>query len=222
MARVRWLFGIGLAATLSSSQALGQGFGHHPQGGGGAQPQINCDAIAANPNAGMDKASCEAMLNAQQTYENARNDPSAARPGDEAMTCDDIKAEFMQQPFRRPSQEHVAAAQTATSDYMKKSGELQAEATAAMAGVSAEAMAASAVSAVNPVAGRAADAAVAAHQQAAQATLNAKARTELTPRYRAVMSSESALVTDASSQLADNPRMARLVSLANEKHCHGW
>ncbi len=105
---------------------------------------------------------------------------------------------------------------------MAKSAQLQAQATAQAAALSAQAMAASAASMANPIAGKAADAAVAAEQQAMQAQLNAQARAELTPRARRMMSNNAAVVSDVSSQLDANPRIARLVALADEKHCKGW
>jgi hypothetical protein len=206
------------ALGLASAQAQGVS---RPPARGGAQ-SVNCDVIAANPNAGMDKASCEAMLHAQQSYEAAQTDPGASHPGDAAMSCEDIKAEFMQQPIQRPDPQHVAAAQAATRDYMAKSAQIQAEASAMAATSSAENLAASAVSAANPIAGRAAEAAAAAHQQAAQATLNAQAKAELQPRYRTMMAGDTAMMSDMTAQLDTNPRIARLVQLANEKHCRGW
>jgi hypothetical protein len=211
-----------LAAVLAAPTAQAQMFGHRkpPTQSGGQQ--IDCKAIAANPNAGMDEATCEQMLQAQQTYTAAQHDPAASRPGDEDMTCDQIKAEFMAQPMQAPSHEHVAVAQGATSDFMAKQSQFQAQATAEMAGVSAEQAAASAAGLVNPIAGRAAEAAATAHQEAVQAQLNAQAQAELTPRYRRMMSANGNMIGDMTSQMQDNPRIGRLVSLAEEKHCRGF
>jgi hypothetical protein len=225
MPRVRWLITAGVAAAMALGSAQAQPFGHHPPRGaaGSSGPQqMNCDAIAANPDSGMDKASCESMNQAASSYYNAQHDPAAARPGDDAMSCDDIKAEFMQQPVTAPSQQHEQAAQAATTDYMAKQSQLEAQALAQQKALSAAAMAASAASMANPIAGRAADQAVTAAQQSMEAADNAQSRAELLPRMRKVTSSTAAVVGDITPQMDSNPRIGRLVELANEKHCHGW
>jgi hypothetical protein len=224
MSRVRWLITVSLAATIGLGAAQAQPFGHHaPRGPASAGPQqMNCDAIAASPDAGMDKASCESMNQAASAYYNAQHDPAASRPGDESMSCDDIKAEFMQQPVTAPSQQHVEAAQAAATDYMTKEQQLQAQALAHQQALSAAAMAASAAAMANPIAGKAADQAVDSASRAVEAADNAQAHAELTPRERRMTSSTAAVVGDMTSQLDSNPRIGRLVELANEKHCHGW
>jgi hypothetical protein len=225
MPRVRWLIGVSVVAAIGLGTAQAQPFGHHNLHSGASSSgpqQMNCDAVAANPDSGMDRASCESMNQAANSYYNAQHDPAAARPGDEAMSCDDIKAEFMQQPVTAPSQQHVEAAQAATSDYMAKEKQLQAQAAAQAATLSAASMAASAASMANPIAGRAADQAVDAAQQSMQAADNAQSRAELLPRMHKVMSSTASVVGDITPQLDSNPRIGRLMALANEKHCHGW
>ena len=125
------------------------------------------------------------------------------------MTCADIKAELMQQPIAPPSQEHAAAAQAATTDYMAKQKKLQSEAQAHAAALSASAMAASATDMVNPIAGRAADQAVAAAQRSMEAADQAQTRAELIPKARTMNASTTAVVGDMTSQLAEQPRTAR-------------
>lgn len=101
---VRWSIAVGMAGALGLGPAQAQMFGgHHAARGGGSNggpQQMSCDMVAANPGAGMDKASCEAMNQAAASYYNAQHDPAASRPGDESMSCDDIKAEFMQRSPR--------------------------------------------------------------------------------------------------------------------------
>lgn len=227
MAQLRWLIAIGAIGAFGLGSAQAQIFsGHHAARSGGAggqgSQQINCDVVAATPGSGMDKASCEAMNQAAASYYNAQHDPSASHPGDEQMSCADIKAEFMQQPVTAPPKQDVAAAQAATTDYMAKSAQLQAQATAQAAALSAQSLAASAASMANPIAGKAADEVVAAEQRAMEAQLNAQARAELTPRARRMSSATATVVSDVGSQLDANPRIARLVALADEKHCKGW
>ena len=210
------------ALGLGPAQAQIPG-GHHPARGGPSGPQqVNCDMVAANPDAGMDKASCDAMNQAAASYYNSQHDPAASRPGDESMTCAGIKAEFMQQPMVPPSHEHVAAAQAATADVSAETAKLQAQAAAQSAALSAQSMAASALSVANPIAGRAADQAVNSEQQAMEAADNAQAHAEALPLERKSNAATAAVVGDVTTQLNDNPRTARLVALASEKHCRGW
>ena len=224
MPRVRSLLAAAAVAAVGLGSAQAQIFGgHHPARGGGSGPQqVNCDMVAANPDAGMDKASCEAMNQAAASYYNAQHDPAASRPGDEAMSCADIKAEFMQQPVTAPSREHVAAAQAATTAMTAETAKMEAQVTAQSAALSAQSLAASALSVANPIAGHAADQAVNAEQQTMQAADNAQARAEALPLERKVNASTAAVVGDVSAQLGSNPRIARLVSLASDKHCKGW
>ena len=224
MPRVRWLIGAGLAAAIGLGSAQAQPFGHHtPHGGGSAGPQqVDCNMVAANPGSGMDKASCEAMNQAAASYYNAQHDPAASRPGDEAMSCADIKAELMQQPVAAPSHEHVAAARAATTAMSAEIAKEEAQLAAQTAALSAQAMAASALSVANPIAGRAADQAVDAEQRTMEAADNAQAHAEALPIERRVNSSTAAVVGDITPQLDNNPRIGRLVALASEKHCRGW
>jgi hypothetical protein len=223
--RGRWLIAAGVAGALGLAPAQAQVFGGHQAARGGASSgpqQVNCDMVAANPDAGMDKASCEAMNQAAASYYNSQHDPAASRPGDESMSCDDIKAEFMRQPVTAPSHEHVAAAQAATTAMSAEIAKEEAKVAAQTAALSAQSLAASALSAANPIAGRAADQAVDAEQRSMQAADNAQARAEALPIERKVNSSTAAVVGDMTSQLDANPRIGRLVALASEKHCRGW
>jgi hypothetical protein len=225
MPRVRWLIAAGMLAALGLGPAQAQIFGHHASRGGAATggPQhVDCDMVAANPDAGMDKASCEAMNQAAASYYNSQHDPSAGRPGDESMSCAEIKAEFMQQPVTAPSHEHVAAAQAATTAMTAEIAKEEAKVAAQTAALSAQSMAASALSVANPMAGRAADQAVDAEQRSIEAADNAQAHAEALPLERKVNSSTAAVVGDITPQLDNNPRIGRLVALASEKHCRGW
>ena len=222
MPRVRWLIAATTVGALGLGAAQAQVFGGHHAARGGAPQQVDCDAIAANPNAGMDKASCEAMARAAASYNNAQHDPAAVQPGDEAMSCDDIKAEFMRQPMTPPSREHVAEAQAATTAMTAEVAKQSAKVAAQTAALSAQSMAASAMSVANPLAGRAADQAVTAEQQSMEAADNAQAHAEALPIERRSNAATAAVVGDMTTQLNDNPRIGRLVALASEKHCRGW
>jgi hypothetical protein len=204
---------------LSLTSAAQAQFGHRKPPPPSSAQRIDCQAIAANPMAGMDLATCEKMKEAADAYNSGRNDPSGARPGDEAMTCDDIKAEFMRQPIARPDRRHVAEAQAAASDFQGKMAVEQAKVAAATVELSAETTAASAAGMANPVAGRAADQAVEAHRRATEAALNADAKVNVLPAARRMNSGAGELIGDMSAQLQNNPRLAHLVSMIQEKRC---
>ena len=206
---------VALAPTPAPAQ-----FGHHRPPPNQAPQQMNCDQIP--PGTGMDKATCEQMNQMSATYNAAGSDASpAAQPGDAAMTCDQIKAEMMQQPIQGPNQQHVAEAQSAVKSQMATTGKLQAEATALAATESAENLAASGLAAANPLAGAAAQQALNAQQEAAQAALNAKAKAELAPEQARTMQATGAIMGDVNAQMQSNPRFARLAYLANQKNCRG-
>ncbi len=207
------------AAAIASAPASAQ-FGHHPPPRSQTPQQVDCDHIPAGM--GMDKATCEQMNQMSAGYNAAQTDPSATRPGDEAMTCDQIKAELMQQPWQAPNQTHVAEAQAATRAQMATTAQLQAEGTAMAARESSENLAASGLSMVNPVAGAAAQSALNAQQQAEQAALNAKAKAELEPEAQRTMRATGTLMGDANAQLQSNPRTGRLMYLASQKNCHNF
>jgi len=195
-------------------------FGHHRPPPNQAPQQMNCDQLP--PGMGMDKATCEQMNQMSATYNAAGGDASpAAQPGDAAMTCDQIKAEMMQQPIQGPNQQHVTEAQSAVSAQMATTAKLQAEGTALAAAESAQNLAASGLSAVNPIAGNAAQQALDAQHMAAQAALNAKAKAELEPEEARTMQATGAIMGDVNAQMQSNPRFARLAYLAGQKNCRG-
>lgn len=59
-----------------------------------AQARALCDSLATMPNAPMSVEACRAMTGMAAQWGAAEADPSAKRPGDDAMTCDAIFAEL--------------------------------------------------------------------------------------------------------------------------------
>ncbi|MFI4936685.1 MAG: hypothetical protein ACHP7N_18945 [Caulobacterales bacterium] len=226
MRRRLMLAPLGLAASLlmiQSGPATAQLFGHKPPPRSQSGPQqVDCNMVAANPNSGMDKASCESMNQAAAAYYASQHDPSASKPGDESMTCEEIKAEFMQQPITPPPAQQAAQSRADVRNLQGKIAVEEAHAAAAEAAGTAENVAASALSAANPLAGRAAQEAANAQQAATQSALNAEAKATVLPAQRKVNSDTAAMVGGMTSQMQSNPRIGRLVALANEKHCHGF
>jgi hypothetical protein len=208
------------AFALGGTGAHAQ-FGHHPKPAGppGAPQTVDCAQIAAMPNAPMSYETCQKMMNSAASMQGAMNDPAGQRPGDEAMSCDQIKAEFMASGGINMNRSHVAEGQAAASDYQQKSAKVQSEYAALVAQESATNMAASAAGMV-PGVGRAAQAAADAKNTAEQNAFKAHAQAEMTPAAQRLTSSAGTEVSDVAASLQNDPRKARLISLATQKNCH--
>jgi hypothetical protein len=226
---VRWSVSasvaLGVAAVLAfvlAAPSHAQLFGHHANRSGNnvGPAHVDCDVVAAA--SGMDKATCEAMNQAEASYYAAQHDPAGARPGDDDMTCDRIKAEMMTQPVAAPPPDHVAEAQAAATDFNTKEAAIQAKMATAATALTVAATAASAASLANPIAGRAADAAVEAAREATEKSLNAEAKATVAPAQQKMLTNTATLVGDMMPQLQNNPRLAHLVQMSSEKHCRGF
>jgi hypothetical protein len=171
--------------------------------------------MAAQTHGTISVESCKQMLGAQQTLTAAANDPSAARPGDENMTCDQIAAEMKQQQFTADKTK-LADAQTAMTDFQKKTAEQQKEAAALVAKETAEESLVSKVVPVNAVA-----AAEAKRVEAEQREMNERMAKESKPLAEKAIGTNAALISDVANKMAANPRMARLAQLAMTKQCKG-
>jgi hypothetical protein len=180
----------------------------------------DCDVVAAA--SGMDKATCESLNQTEASYYAAQHDPSGARPGDDAMTCDQIKSELASQPVSAPPSGHVASAQSATADFRTRQASMQAKVATAMTALNVAATAATAVGMANPIAGRAADTAVEAARDATEKSLNAEAKATLVPAQQKMMSSTATLMGDMMPAMENNPRLARLVQMSTDRHCRGF
>jgi len=198
-----------------------------PQDSGTANGGMpDCDQIAKNKYAHTSKESCEQMTQAKQAYDAAASDPSAQRPGDEQMTCEQIFAELKQQSFTKPDQTKVAAAQSAVSSERSQLAKDQAEVNKTIAEESAAMAAAAATDRATELAtggivnpnrtGKLAEKFDKENRAKGERMAEARAPTE-----RKVMSSTASLMSDAGQQLTANPRMARLMQLANAKRCKG-
>ena len=158
-------------------------------------------------------------MNSAASMQNSMNDPAGQRPGDEAMSCDQIKAEFLASGGIAMNKSHVAEGQAAASNYQSKSATVQSEYAALVAQESASNLAASAAGFV-PGVGQAAQAAADAKNTAEQKAFNAHAQAEMTPATQRLASSTGTVVSDVATNLQNDPRKARLISLATQKNCH--
>jgi hypothetical protein len=184
-----------------------------PQGGPPAN--FSCEDMAAQTRGTISVESCKQMLGAQQKLTAAANDPSAARPGDENMTCDQIAAEMKQQQFSADKTK-LADAQTAMTDFQNKTAEQQKEVAALVAKETAEQSLLSTVVPVNAVA-----AAEAKRVEQEQRETNERMAKESKPLAEKAIGTNAALVSDVADKMAANPRMARLAQLAMTKKCKG-
>lgn len=209
-------------ALVPVAPSHAQLFGHHANrsGNNSGPDHVDCDSAAAST--GMDKATCEAMNQAEASYYAAQHDPAGAKPGDDDMTCDQIKAELMTQPVSAPPSEHAAQAQAAASDFSTKQAALQAKTAAAMTALNAEATAATLAGMANPIAGKAADMAVEAQREATEKSLNAESKATVVPAQKKMFAGMATLVGDMTPQFQNNPRLAHLMQMSSEKRCRGF
>lgn len=179
-------------------------------------PNMDCEQMAAASRGSMSVESCKQMMASMQAYQNATADPSASRPGDDKMTCDQIAAEMKQQPITPPDQAKVAEAQQAVTALQQKTAEDQAEAAKLQAQQSAENLASHVADQFLP---NSVQAAKAAAQQKQQDAMKEKMEKETAPIAERSTAATAALVSDMGQQISANPRMAKLVQMASAKHC---
>jgi hypothetical protein len=192
----------------------------------GMPPGMDCDKIAAMPGATMSAESCKKMMGAQQAYNAAGADPSASRPGDEQMSCDQIMAEVQQQQYKAPDKVKVAQGQAAGTELQAKLSQQQAEITTIAVKQQAELDTAMAADRAAEMASggvvRPQTAMVVQQQQMAQNKVTGERMAkERAPQERQLMTSTGDVAADAGQQIANNPRLGRLIQLASAKHCKG-
>jgi hypothetical protein len=206
---------------------LGGLFGRHrapPSQAPAATP--DCAQIAAMPDAHVSLEACQKMMASQQAYNGALADPSVSRPGDEQMSCDQIMAEMKQQQISAPDKAQAAEAQSAVKDEQAMLAKHQKEAAVQQAKDQARDNAASAADRATEMAtmGVVSGHALAAAEKVNDAedkAMNRRMLDEAKPTDTRMLNSTAALATGAASQLSANPRLARLVQLANTHRCRG-
>jgi hypothetical protein len=204
-----------VAGAGSAAAQLGRG----DRGQAAQGPQsVDCAKIASMPNAPMTLEACLKMVGSAASIQRSMNDPAGMRPGDEAMTCDQIKGELMASGGVPMNRTHVAQAQSAATDLQTRQAQVQKEGQALAAQESATNAAASSLAAV-PYAGKAAQAAADAKNTAEQNAFNTQAQKKLAPSERALSGSTATLTSDMAANLQNDPRKARLISLAGKKDC---
>jgi hypothetical protein len=161
-----------------------------------------------------------AIANAQQMtapYDPTTLGASAARPGDETMSCDAIIAEMRTLRAGGVSAANAAEAQAAGAAMQDEIDRQNAAAAAQMAaGTAATAAASGAAAAGVP----GVDQALLAGQIAAQAQAQAN-MARMQPLRDRTANANAAAIADVQASIQANPRFGRLISLAGAKGCSG-
>jgi hypothetical protein len=217
--------------SSSTGSKFGGFFGHRSisnakPAGGNMSGSMDCAKLASMPNAPMSVEACEKLQGTQQAYTQAASDPAAQRTGDDQLSCAQITAELKQQQYAAQDKTKVAELDATTKEQQKiiKKEEAilakrQAEAQAAVAAATA-ADTATELATGGLVSGHALN--------AVEKTLDAQDKVEKErvmredlPTTQKMTSQTAGLGTDFGQQLQANPRLARLMQLADSKHCKG-
>jgi hypothetical protein len=219
----------GSDSTKGEKSLLGGIFHHHatvqtPSSNSSAAP--DCAQIASMPNSPITREACEKMASAQRTYDAAQYDPSASRPGDDNMSCDQILAELKQQSYQVPDKAKVAEMQATVKTEQTTVLKQQAEVNAIIVKQTAEIQAAANVD-------RAAEAAtmgvvrpntagkLAEEFQKENKVTGERMAKERKPTETKMINQTSDMASDMAQQLNANPRMAKLMQLAQARKCKG-
>lgn len=189
-----------------------------------AAPAVDCNQFASMSGAPMTVEQCKSLMNSARSGEAAMADKSAALPGDDAMSCAQIGAEMATFQNVSVSKQSIAAGNKASAEYQEEfdkqmaAGKVvaerqQAEKTAAVAAdrtteiISGGVIPGQTLNVVN-------------HAHAAEtAALGQRQSAALQPKEQAVMGATRSSIAEVVGQLQQNPRLARLGSLAMEKKC---
>lgn len=181
-----------------------------------AEARAACAQLAAMPNPPMSADACRAMVDMATRMDAATDDPSARRPGDDALTCAAIFAEL-----QGVAGVGISAATRDRAATLSVEGEALAnrqagELSAFMVETQAMGMAAGAIGAVTPNFVGAAIAAAWQARLAAFAASNVAAQAPLRAQTSDVV---RASMEELNQSIMANPRFARLGQLAMQKQC---
>ena len=197
---------------------------------GGARPQppssnaipdnldpAMCDQIASIPNAPMSAEACRSMIGMAQGMKTSGSDPSAMRPGDETMSCDQINTEMRSVATPMVSAETAARARAAGDAELALRQKQDAESKAFVAGQVAQGVGVGALGTL-PGGGYAAMAGQQAMMAQQQAFAQKQAQ-EAAPVRAQTSQSITATTSEMTRGMQENPRFARLMNLSIAKNC---
>ncbi|MBN8481485.1 MAG: hypothetical protein J0L88_07855 [Xanthomonadales bacterium] len=177
-----------------------------------ADATMDCSVLKRHPNPPMSVADCEAMKASQGALIGAVAAPGGERPGDEAMTCEQIIAEMRSSNFAGISvdtaEESKAAGEELQSTVERRNEMAQAMATRQTAATAAASLGPNAV-----------QGAVAAANSAEQQALARDAMRDMQGARARAMAANAASALELAASLQANPRFARLMQLVMAKNC---
>lgn len=196
-----------------------------PGAGSAAPATVDCSALAGVQNSPLANADfCRQMMNSAQQSAASLQDARGARPGDEAMSCQDIAKEMSTMQGIGLSDASRAEGDAASAQYgavvSSQLARLHAQGVAGVAAVSAAAAADLAVQLataglVNPHAAQTLQQAVLTGSKAQGEQMAEERR----PTEQRLANAVDRSTREMSEQLKSNPRFARLVSLAMARGC---
>jgi hypothetical protein len=212
---------VSIAIVVFAGAAQAQFFGApQPQGANAIPDNLDpaiCDQMASIPNAPMSPEACRSMIGMAQGVKTSGSDPSAMRPGDETLSCDQITAEMRSVATPMVSAETGAQARAAADAQMAMMQKQQAEQKAFVAGQVAAGVAVGAVGML-PGGGYAAMAAQQAMMAQQQAFIE-KQTQDAAPVRAQSNQAITAATTEMTVGMQQNPRFARLMNLSVQKNC---
>jgi hypothetical protein len=215
---------VSIAIIVSVGAAQAQLFGPRPEPrtlGPNAMPEnmdpAMCDQLASMPNAPMSAEACRSMMGMAQGMKAGASDPTAMRPGDESMSCEQIMTEMRASGSPMVSQSTAEQAKTSSEATMALMEKQNAEAKAFMARQMAIGIGAGALGMV-PGGGIAASAIMAGQQAQTQAFAE-KQQIEAAPVRAQQNQAITAITTEVGQGMQNNPRFARLSQLIADKNC---
>lgn len=215
-----------VAGSLGCSAALAQAQSPGPAGATPSAGQVDCSAMASTPNSPMSVDTCRQMMNSAKQSEAALTDARGARPGDGAMSCEDIAKEMSSMQGIGLSDASRAEGSSAATQYgavvESQLARLHAQGVAGAAATTAAAAADLATQIatgglVNPHAAQ-------AIQQGALIAGRVQGEAmaeERRPAEQRLFNATGSGTAEMAQQLQSNPRFARLVNLAIAKDCKG-
>ncbi len=211
---------VALFVLLTGTTALA-----HAQGAvAGGASQVDCSALAATPNSPMSVETCRQMMSGAQQSEAALKDPRGARPGDEAMSCQDIAKEMGTMHGIGLSDASRREGSTAASQYQAVVGSQMAQlhAQGVAGAVTTSAAAAADLAAQLATGGLFNPHAAQTVQQAALAQSRVQGERmaeERRPAEQRMFNAAGNNTAEMAQQMQANPRFSRLVNLAMAKDC---
>jgi hypothetical protein len=200
---------LAVVAALAMAGSPGARAQPQQQAPSASEMAATCAQMRGMPNPPMTYDACMQMATSMGAMQAAQTDPRGIRPGDDAMSCDQLKAEFIANGGLNMNQQDAAAAQRAGQNLQATTAQATAEAEAEQARGTATTAAAAA----------AAGAAEAANATS-QAAQGAKTTAQITGAEQQASAANAQVMGDMATQMQSNPRQARLIYLAQQKNCH--